>query len=281
MAETAVSEIVFQRVCKVFGARPEVALAMCGTEASKDEIRAATGQVAALRDVTLDVARGELFVVMGLSGCGKSTLLRLVNGLIAPTRGNVSVAGQDIAGLAPSALREFRRNRVAMVFQRFGLFPHRSVVENVAYGLEVQGVPREARRARAKEWLDRVGLAADAEAMPGALSGGMQQRVGLARALATDPDILLMDEPFGSLDPLIRRDMQDELVALRSGLPKTVLFVTHDMSEALFLGDRIAVLRDGAVEQVGTPQDLLDSPATGFVAAFVRSAERRLRPVKA
>ncbi|MDP6390395.1 MAG: betaine/proline/choline family ABC transporter ATP-binding protein [Alphaproteobacteria bacterium] len=258
-------------VTKIFGPGPADALAMVRVGRGKDEILEQTGNVVALRGVSLTAEAGKVFVVMGLSGCGKSTLLRLVNRLIEPTSGTVRVGGIDMASLSRDELQEFRRRRAGMVFQRFGLFPHRTVLENVAYGLEIQEVAPAARDATGREWTRTVGLEGYETAYPSELSGGMQQRVGLARALAIDPEILLMDEPFSALDPLIRREMQDQLLKLQAGLGKTILFVTHDLAEAAILGDRIAVVRDGAVEQIGKPEDILRAPATEHVAAFVAS----------
>jgi glycine betaine/proline transport system ATP-binding protein len=263
--------IEFTDVTKVFGPRPREAVPLVDRGLDKATIRERTGHTVALSRVTLSIEPHGVFVVMGLSGCGKSTLLRLVNRLIEPTVGRVRVDGVDITALSEGALLAFRRRRIGMVFQRFGLFPHRTVLQNVAYGLEIQGIDRAQRERTARGWIDAVGLEGYETAHPEELSGGMQQRVGLARALATDPDVLLMDEPFGALDPLIRREMQDQLLALQGRLGKTVVFVTHDLSEALRLGDRIAILKDGVVEQIGTPQDVLHEPGTEHVAAFVAS----------
>jgi glycine betaine/proline transport system ATP-binding protein len=225
-------------------------------------------------DASFEVGQGEIFVVMGLSGSGKSTLLRMLNGLLEPTSGRVMFDGQDLTALSPKALRDMRSRRISMVFQHFALFPHRSVLENAGYGLEVQGVPRAERDERAAEALEMVGLAGWEKSWPDELSGGMQQRVGLARALATDADLLLMDESFSALDPLIRRDMQDQLLELQQRLHKTVVFITHDLNEAMRLGDRVAVMRNGRIVQTGTAQDILTAPADDYVAGFVQDVDR-------
>jgi glycine betaine/proline transport system ATP-binding protein len=228
----------------------------------------------AVRDVSFEVRPGEVFVVMGLSGSGKSTLVRCLTRLIEPTSGEVCLDGEPVRAMSAKRLRELRRHRVAMVFQHFGLLPHRQVLDNVAYGLEIQGVGRAERHRRAAEMLALVGLTGHEHQLPEQLSGGMQQRVGLARALATDPEVLLFDEPFSALDPLIRRDMQTEVRRLHAEVGKTLVFITHDLTEALSLGDRIAVLRDGELVQVGAPEDLVGAPADGYVADFVRDVPR-------
>ncbi len=266
--------IELRNVSKVFGPDPDSALALARTGASKGEILEQTGHTIGLNGVSLAIERGETFVVMGLSGCGKSTLIRHFNRLIEPTAGEVVVDGIDVLSLSPAALSDFRRHRISMVFQRFGLFPHRTVMANIAYGLAVQDVAAAERDERAGKWIEAVGLAGYENAYPKELSGGMQQRVGLARALATDPDILLMDEPFSALDPLIRREMQDQLLALQATLDKTIVFITHDLDEALRLGDRVAILKDGGVVQVGGPQDILMNPADDYVADFVKDVNR-------
>lgn len=266
--------IEFRHVSKIFGRAPQEGLARVRTGASKEQLLAETGMVLGLHDVTLAVEAGEVFVVMGLSGSGKSTLIRHLNRLIDPTDGEILVDGENILALSNRALEAFRRRRTSMVFQRFGLLPHRTVLANVAYGLEVRGEPRAAREAAARQWIETVGLAGYAHAWPHQLSGGMQQRVGLARALATGADILLMDEPFSALDPLIRSQMQDQLIALHAELGRTVVFITHDLDEALRLGTRIAILKDGVVVQVGTPAEILLAPADDYVAAFVRDVNR-------
>jgi glycine betaine/proline transport system ATP-binding protein len=235
------------------------------------------------------VNSGEIFVVMGLSGSGKSTLIRMLNGLLEPTSGTVTVAGVEISGIPAKQLRQVRRRSVSMVFQHFALMPHRTVLDNAAYGLEVQGIAADERRERALRIVRRVGLEGWEDKFPSELSGGMQQRVGLARALATDTDILLMDEAFSALDPLIRREMQEQLIELQAELGKTIIFITHDLNEAMFLGDRIAVMRDGRIVQQGTPEDILTDPANDYVAQFVQDVDRArvltagsvMEPVKA
>ena len=240
--------------------------------ATREEIQSATGSVVAVRDVSFHVAPGETFVVMGLSGSGKSTLIRYVSHLVKPTEGRVEVCGTELTTADGTVLRNLRRQKMAMVFQHFGLFPHRNVVDNVAYGLEVQGVERQKRQDRARELLDTVGLDGWGDHYPQQLSGGMQQRVGLARALAVDPEVLFFDEPFSALDPLIRRDMQDELIDLQYKLQRTLVFITHDFTEALKLADRIAIMNDGAFVQVGTPVEILTNPANEYVRAFTQDA---------
>jgi glycine betaine/proline transport system ATP-binding protein len=241
---------------------------------NKAEMREDDGIVLALKDVSFDVHEGETFVVMGLSGSGKSTLVRALIRLIEPSYGQILVDGEDVLQFSEQELVEFRRRKTAMVFQHFGLLPHRTVLENAAWGLEVQNVPKAERLQVARETLELVGLKGWEDYRPAALSGGMQQRVGLARAIAADPDILLMDEPFSGLDPLIRRDMQGELVRLQEQLHKTLIFITHDLAEALKLGTRIAIMRDGLVIQIGTPEEILANPADDYVAEFVRDVRR-------
>ena len=241
---------------------------------SKSELREEVGLVVGLRDVSFDVQPGETFVVMGLSGSGKSTLVRTLLRLIEPSFGSIEVDGEDILQYTDEELTEYRRTKTAMVFQHFGLLPHRTVEENAAWGLEVRGIEKEERMERAHEVLELVGLNGWEHYRPNALSGGMQQRVGLARALAADPDVMLMDEPFSGLDPLIRRDMQNELVRLQQQMHKTIIFITHDLSEALKLGDHIAIMRDGAVIQMGTGEEILDRPADDYVAEFVRDVRK-------
>ena len=245
---------------------------MAQAGATREEVQTATGSVVAVRDVSFHVAAGETFVVMGLSGSGKSTLIRCVSHLVAPTEGRVELCGTELTQADSATLRELRRQKMAMVFQHFGLFPHRKVVDNVAYGLEVQGVERQDRQDRARELLGTVGLEGWGDHYPQQLSGGMQQRVGLARALAVDPEVLFFDEPFSALDPLIRRDMQDELIDLQLKLQRTLVFITHDFAEALKLADRIAIMNDGAFVQVGTPVEILTSPANDYVRAFTQDA---------
>ncbi len=232
------------------------------------------GKNRAVIDASFDVQRGEIFVVMGLSGSGKSTLIRMLNGLLEPTSGSVTVAGTTISGLPAAKLREVRKRSVSMVFQHFALLPHRTVIDNVAYGLEIQGVATAERLERANTIIRLVGLDGRQNSLPSQLSGGMQQRVGLGRALASDTDILLMDEAFSALDPLIRREMQEQLIELQSELGKTIIFITHDLNEAMFLGDRIAVMRDGRIVQIGTPEEILTDPANDYVAQFVQDVDR-------
>ena len=267
--------IEVRNVSTVFGPSPRRALALVRGGMGKDELLAETGAVLALDDISLSVERSETFVVMGLSGSGKSTLIRHLNRLIDPTEGGITIDGTDVLALSIRDLERFRRGRLAMVFQRFGLFPHRTVLDNVAYGLEVQGIARAVRRERAAEWVAAVGLGGYEKRYPAALSGGMQQRVGLARALCADAEILLMDEAFSALDPLIRAEMQDQLGELQARLRKTIVFITHDLEEALRLGDRIAILKDGRIAQVGTPADILERPADDYVRSFVRVVTRR------
>ncbi|MBA3488346.1 MAG: glycine betaine/L-proline ABC transporter ATP-binding protein [Longispora sp.] len=237
---------------------------------SHAEVREKTGCFIAVRDITFDVRPGEVFVVMGLSGSGKSTVVRCLTRLIEPTAGEVLIGGADVRAMGHGELRKLRRHKVSMVFQHFGLLPHRRVLDNVAYGLEIQGVDRVERYRRAAEMVTLVGLNGCENSYPEQLSGGMQQRVGLARALAVDPEVLLFDEPFSALDPLIRRDMQAEVLRLHHDMGKTMVFITHDLAEALKLGDRIAIMRDGELVQIGTPDELIDTPADDYVANFVR-----------
>ena len=261
-------------VWKIFGPHADRILGTPDAELTRSELRKKTGCVAAVRDVSFDVWPGEVFVVMGLSGSGKSTLVRTLIRLIEPTAGSISIAGQDVTAASTTELRQLRRHTVSMVFQHFGLLAHRRVVDNVAFGLEVQGVAKAERLARATEVLKLVGLEDSANQFPDQLSGGMQQRVGVARAFAVDPKVMLYDEPFSALDPLIRRDMQDEVCRLQEETGKTMVFITHDLPEALRLGDRIAIMRDGAIVQLGTPEDLVGSPADEYVANFVRDIPR-------
>ncbi|TXS51715.1 glycine betaine/L-proline ABC transporter ATP-binding protein [Streptomyces sp. t39] len=267
------SRLQAEHLYKVFGRRPDEAVTRLESGTDRDELRA-DGTTAAVIDASFTVEPGQIFVVMGLSGSGKSTLLRMLNGLLEPTSGRVLFDGEDVTALSPRDLRAVRSSRISMVFQHFALFPHRSVLENAGYGLEVQGVPREERTRRATEALELVGLAGWEDSWPDELSGGMQQRVGLARALATDADLLLMDESFSALDPLIRRDMQDQLLELQKRLKKTIVFITHDLNEAMRLGDAIAVMRDGRIVQLGTAEDILVTPANDYVASFTQDVDR-------
>lgn len=255
---------------KVFGPGADKVVGTALADLSRGDLLSQAGCVAAVRDVSFDVAPGEVFVVMGLSGSGKSTLVRCLTRLIEPTAGTVLVSGEDILTASPSRLRELRRTQFSMVFQHFGLLPHRKVIDNIAYSLEINGVKKDARHRRASEVIELVGLQGYANHYPEQLSGGMQQRVGLARALAVDPKVMFLDEPFSALDPLIRRDMQNEVIRLHHDLGKTMVFITHDLAEAMKLGDRIAIMRDGAVVQMGTPEDLVANPADDYVADFTR-----------
>lgn len=262
-----------RNLTKVFGHDPEKALELYRAGRSKQEIFEETGSTVALIDISFEVSRGEIFVLMGLSGSGKSTLLRCINRIIEPTAGEIWIDGKDIVRIDNDELREIRRRKLGMIFQNFALLPHRTVLDNVAFGLEIQGVPVEERHSKARDMLKMVGLGGYEESMPDELSGGMKQRVGLARALTSDPDILLMDEAFSALDPLIRRDMQDELLELQQRLGKTIIFVTHDLDEALKLGDRIALMKDGAIVQIGTPEGILNSPENEYVEKFVADVD--------
>ena len=261
-------------VWKVFGPHGERLVGSPDADLSRRELREKTGCVVAVKDVSLEVWPGEVFVVMGLSGSGKSTLVRTLIRLIEPTAGRIEIAGHDVMGANRNELRDLRRHSVSMVFQHFGLLAHRRVLDNVAFGLEVQGVGKNERHARAREVLGLVGLDDVANQFPDQLSGGMQQRVGVARAFAANPEVMLYDEPFSALDPLIRRDMQDEVMRLQREIGKTTMFITHDLPEALRLGDRIAIMRDGAVVQLGTPEELVGSPADEYVENFTRDIAR-------
>jgi len=259
---------------KVFGGRPERALLQEHASKSRDEIQDELGLVVGLRDVSFSVPRGQTFVVMGLSGSGKSTLARCLIRLIEATEGQIQFDGQDICRYSAEDLRQFRRDKIAMVFQNYALLPHRRVLDNVAYGLEVQGMDKDSRYRAAAEAIETVGLRGWEYYFPSEMSGGMQQRVGLARALAVDPEVLIMDEPVSGLDPLVRREMEDELVMLQSELQKTIIFITHDLDEALKLGDRIAIMRDGVIVQEGTPEEIVTRPANDYVSEFVQDVSR-------
>jgi len=271
MADASIS---VRGLWKVYGPKAERIVGSPDADLPRAQLEAKTGCVVAMRDIDLDVAPGEVFVVMGLSGSGKSTLVRCLTRLIEPTAGTVMIGDTNVTQADRDQLLDVRRHRVSMVFQHFGLLPHRTLIDNVAFGLEVQKVDKRERRAKAAEILELVGLGGLGTRKPDQLSGGMQQRVGLARALATDPEILLFDEPFSALDPLIRRDMQDEVIRLRREVNKTMVFITHDLSEALRLGDRIAIMRDGRFVQVGTPAEVVGAPADDYVANFVRDVPR-------
>jgi len=257
-----------EHVWKVFGSKPERAIELAESGESRSDVLEATGCTIAVRDVSFSVKPGETFVVMGLSGSGKSTLIRCVARLIEATKGTVNVDGEDFTAMSANQLREVRRKKLSMVFQHFGLFSHRRVIDNACYGLEIQGLPKAERHERALEILGVVGLSGFEYHYPQQLSGGMQQRVGLARALCVDPEILFFDEPFSALDPLIRRDMQDELIRLQQTMKRTIVFITHDFAEAIKLGDRIAIMKDGAFDQVGTAAELIRNPATTYVREF-------------
>ncbi len=254
---------------KIFGDKADKIIGTPDAELSRTDLQKKTGCVTAVKDVSFDVAPGEVFVVMGLSGSGKSTLVRLLTRLIEPTHGTVRMGSEEITSADEHQLRELRRKHVAMVFQHFGLLPHRKVIDNIAFGLEVRGVGKAERRNRAQEMVDLVGLSGYEDSYPDQLSGGMQQRVGLARALAADPKVLMFDEPFSALDPLIRRDMQNEVIRLHDEVGKTMVFITHDLAEALKLGDRILIMRDGEIVQIGTPDEVVGAPADDYVKDFV------------
>ena len=266
--------IVCKSLWKIFGANPTNILKEVDPTWSRTEVQEKTGHVIAVKDVSFQVERGETFVVMGLSGSGKSTLVRCISSLIEPTQGEVLVDGVDTVTMPEKELIELRRHKLSMVFQHFGLLPHRRVVENIAYGLEVRGMPRDERLKKAGEVLESVGLSGWGDNYPRELSGGMQQRVGLARALAVDPEIMLFDEPFSALDPLIRREMQDELLRLQSVVRKTMVFITHDFLEAIKMGDHIAIMKDGEFVQIGTPEEIVANPVDDYVRDFSEDVPR-------
>lgn len=268
------TKIEVKNLIKVFSSQPQKALKLLDKGMSKDQILAETGLTVGVNNVSFTVNEGEIFVVMGLSGSGKSTILRCLNRLIEPSSGSISIDGVDITKLKPHELRQVRQKKLAMVFQQFALLPHRTVLQNTVYGLEVQGISKSEREKRALASLEMVGLSGWEHSYPDELSGGMKQRVGLARALTNDPDILLMDEAFSALDPLIREEMQDELLNLQQKMNKTIVFITHDLNEALKIGDRIAFVRDGSLVQVGTPEEIIGTPADDYVAKFSRSVDR-------
>ena len=267
-------KVQVKHLTKVFGKRSQAALKMVQEGRPKTEIVEKTGATVGVYDASFDVNEGEIFVIMGLSGSGKSTLIRLINRLIEPTSGDIYIDGKDVSKMDKEELREVRRHKMSMVFQNFGLFPHRTILENTEFGLEVRGIDKEERTKRAEKALENSGLIAFKDQYPGQLSGGMQQRVGLARALANDPEILLMDEAFSALDPLIRREMQDELIDLQANVQKTIIFITHDLNEALRIGDRIALMKDGQIMQIGTGEEILTNPANDYVREFVEDVDR-------
>ncbi|MGP4073931.1 quaternary amine ABC transporter ATP-binding protein [Piscibacillus sp. B03] len=266
--------IEVNNLSKIFGKRTKEAQRLLDEGFSKEEILDKTGCTVGVNRASFEVEEGEVFVIMGLSGSGKSTLVRLLNRLIEPTEGDVEVDGENLATMNKENLRKVRREKMSMVFQKFALFPFRTVLENTEFGLEVQGVPKEERSEKAKEALELVGLGSFVDQLPSQLSGGMQQRVGLARALANDPEVLLMDEAFSALDPLIRKDMQDELLDLQETMQKTIIFITHDLDEALRIGDRIALMKDGSIVQIGSPEEILINPANDYVEKFVEDVDR-------
>jgi len=267
-------KIEVKGLTKVFGKNPKQGIKLLESGKTKTEILKETGMTVGVNRVSFEVYTGEIFVIMGLSGSGKSTLVRLINRLIEPSAGSVLVDGEDLAKMDKQQLRETRRKKLSMVFQKFGLFPHRTILENAGYGLEVQGIDKDEIYEKALNSLNMVGLEGYEDQYPSQLSGGMQQRVGLARALANDPDILLMDEAFSALDPLIRKEMQDELMELQLSMKKTIIFITHDLDEALRIGDRIALMKDGVIVQVGTPEEIMTNPADDYVKKFVEGVDR-------
>ena len=267
-------QIVVKNLWKVFGNDPSLALTVENSDKSRTEIQSEFGQIVALRNVSFSVRKGETFVVMGLSGSGKSTLVRCLIRLIDATSGNIYVDGEDVTSFDDTNLMDFRRTKVSMVFQNFGLLPHRNVMDNACYGLEIKGMPRQERYEMAKRMIDLVGLSGWENSRVSQLSGGMQQRVGLARALAVEPEILLMDEPFSGLDPLIRRQMRSELADLQKELKKTMVFITHDLDEAVTVGDRIAIMRDGEIIQMGTPEEIILNPIDEFVTEFTEDVSK-------
>ena len=268
------NKIEVRDLTKIFGKHPKQGVRLLKEGKSKDEILKETGMTVGVNRVSFDVEAGEVFVIMGLSGSGKSTLIRLVNRLIEPSNGTILIDGEDISKMDKNQLMETRRKKLGMVFQNFGLFPHRTIQENTGYGLEVQKKDKTEIATKSRQALELVGLQGYEDQYPDQLSGGMQQRVGLARALANDPDILLMDEAFSALDPLIRKGMQDELLDLQQKMQKTILFITHDLDEALKIGDRIALMKDGVIVQIGTPEDIMTNPADDYVEKFVENVDR-------
>jgi glycine betaine/proline transport system ATP-binding protein len=273
-ADGSDAALTVRNLWKVFGPRADKVVGTPDAELSRADLKAKTGCVVGVKDVSFEVAPGEVFVVMGLSGSGKSTLVRCLTRLIEPTAGTVVLGGDDVTAASESKLRELRRTHVSMVFQHFGLLPHRQVLDNIAFGLEVRGLGKGERRKRAQEMVDLVGLSGYERSYPDQLSGGMQQRVGLARALAVDPTLMLFDEPFSALDPLIRRDMQNEVIRLHHEVGKTMVFITHDLQEALKVGDRILIMRDGEIVQIGRPAEIVAEPADDYVRDFVSDVPR-------
>ena len=267
-------KVEIKQLTKIFGKKRKAALELVKQNMNKDEILKRTGSTVGVYDINLEINDGEIFVIMGLSGSGKSTLIRLLNRLSEPTAGQLIIDGQDITKLSKKELLDIRRRKMSMVFQNFALFPHRTILENTEYGLEVQDVPKDERRKRAEKALDNAKLLAFKDQYPDQLSGGMQQRVGLARALTNDPDILLMDEAFSALDPMVRREMQDELLDLQATVQKTIIFITHDLDEALRIGDRIAIMKDGKLVQVGTGEEILTNPENDYVRTFTEGVDR-------
>ncbi len=269
-----VPQIVCKNIWKIFGTYPKRTLENLDRSLSRAEVQEQTGHVIGVNDVSFEINKGETFVVMGLSGSGKSTLVRCISRLIDPTAGEMIIDGEDIMGYNDAQLTELRRFRMSMVFQHFGLFPHRKVIDNISFGLEIRGMDKNERKVKAMEVLEKVGLHGWADHYPRELSGGMQQRVGLARAMAVDPEILIFDEPFSALDPLIRREMQDELLKIQSEVHKTMIFITHDFLEAIKMGDHIAIMKDGIVVQIGTPEEIVANPVDDYVREFTEDVPR-------
>ena len=268
------TKIVCNNIWKIFGTYPKRTLDTIDRSLSRAEVQEQTGHVIAVKDVSFKINKGETFVVMGLSGSGKSTLVRCISRLIDPTAGEMIIDGEDIMNYSETQLTELRRFRMSMVFQHFGLFPHRKVIDNISFGLEIRGMDKKERKQQAMEVLEKVGLHGWADHYPRELSGGMQQRVGLARAMAVDPEILIFDEPFSALDPLIRREMQDELISIQSEVHKTMIFITHDFLEAIKMGDHIAIMKDGEISQIGTPEEIVANPVDDYVREFTEDVPR-------
>ena len=269
------TKLEVKKLTKIFGENQQEALELTKNNESKQDILEQTGATVGVYDASFEVQEGEVFVIMGLSGSGKSTLVRMLNRFIDPTDGAVEIDGENIMEMSDDELREIRRKKVSMVFQNFGLLPHRTILDNATFGLELRGDSKEARYERGMEVLETVGLKGYEQHYPGAMSGGMQQRVGLARALANNTDVLLMDEAFSALDPLIKSDMQDELLQIQSKLQKTIVFITHDLDEAFKIGDRIAIMKDGVIEQIGTAEEILANPASDYIKAFIEKVDRK------